>query len=184
MQARELKGFKETMVASRLAPTKIPPLSPTVRSHPTRKFHTLLLSEATLCAEVCHAGAAPWNFRVKHKTAMRFCLSPHERKATAKKPTHRASGRCEDQSECAIIDPLRRGLRRFVVAWAARSCMPVTKQRPFSCRDHDIKMGVGSVAAAALGKCELTRRSPPPPARETQSHVCLHARKTRRAAPR
>ena len=65
-----------------------------------RKFHTLLAGEATECSENCHAVGGRWDFRTYVKTAWRFCFSPHELKATAKTPMHRASGRREEQSEC------------------------------------------------------------------------------------
>ena len=66
----------------------------------TRKFHTLLAGEVTECSENCHAVEGRRDFRAYVKTAWRFCFRPHELKATAKTPTHRASGRREDQSEC------------------------------------------------------------------------------------
>ena len=71
-----------------------------VRRTLARKFPSLLAGGATERSENCHAVEGRRDFRAYVKTAWRFCFRPHELKATAKTPTHRASGRREDQSEC------------------------------------------------------------------------------------
>jgi hypothetical protein len=75
-----------------------------------RKFHTLLAGGATECSGNCHAVEGRRDFRAYVKTAWRFCFSPHELKATAKTPMHRASGRREDQSECEKCGLGREGM--------------------------------------------------------------------------